>query len=79
MQPTQELVDEIFRDRILRAREMSPDEKFYAGAQLFERACQIMVAGIRNQFPNADEAQVADILEQRLQLVRRLDGISDWQ
>jgi len=79
MQPTQELIDELFRERILRAREMSPDEKFFAGPELFERACQIMAAGIRNQFPNADEAQVADILEQRLQIVRRLDGVSDWQ
>jgi hypothetical protein len=79
MQPTQELIDDMFRERILRAREMSPDEKFHAGAELFERACQIMVAGIRNQFPDADEAQVADILEQRLQIARRLDGISDWQ
>lgn len=74
MEPTQELVDSIYRERILRARRMSVEEKFLAGAELFEEVCQRMVDGIRCQFPAADETRVREILHQRLQLLRRLEG-----
>ena len=54
MQPTKELIDALFRDEVLRARRMPPEEKLLAGARLFEYACQITAAGIRNQFPEID-------------------------
>ncbi len=74
MQPTQELIDGIYRERVLRARAMPIDEKFIAGPRLFRRVCRIMVDGIRNQFPNASEEEVQDILRQRLALARRLEN-----
>ena len=73
MQPTQELIDDIYRERVLRARRTPPDVKFFDGPELFERACRIMAAGIRNQFPDADEAKVDEILGERLELLRRLE------
>ncbi|HLJ10379.1 MAG TPA: hypothetical protein VKU82_04285 [Planctomycetaceae bacterium] len=73
MNPTQELIDQIYRERVLRARRQAPDEKFFAGPRLFERACRLMIAGIRDQFPEADDAQVSAILNERLQLLRRLE------
>lgn len=69
-----ELADDIFRDRVLRARAMPPEEKLRAGAVLFERACRWMVAGIRHQFPNADEETVRNLLRERLAIARRLEG-----
>lgn len=50
------------------------EEKFLAGPNLFELACEFMRAGIRNQHPDADEAQVQRILEERLALGRRLES-----
>jgi hypothetical protein len=44
------------------------------GETLFEYACSITMAGIENQFPEADEAQRRRILEQRLELQRKLEG-----
>ena len=73
MQPTRELIYDIYRERVLRARGTAPEQKFFDGAQLFERACRIMAAGIRNQFPEADEEKVDEILVQRLELLRRLE------
>jgi hypothetical protein len=73
MQPTQELIDDIYRERVLRARRTPPAVKFFAGPDLFERACQIMAAGIRNQFPDADEPKVQEVLRQRLEITRRLE------
>ncbi|HWG42299.1 MAG TPA: hypothetical protein VN688_05885 [Gemmataceae bacterium] len=73
MEPTQELIDSIYRDKILRARRTSPEEKLLAGPRLFARACRLMADGIRNEFPDADEPQVQEILRARLALSRRLE------
>lgn len=75
MQPTKQLIDELYRERVLRAREMSPEEKLLAGPRLFERACRIMADGIRDEYPEADEEQVREILVQRLAVARRLERL----
>lgn len=74
MGPTKELIDELDRDEILRARRMPPGEKLFAGVELFDCACQMTLAGIRHQNPEADEQQVREILRQRLVLARRLEA-----
>ena len=73
MQPIKELADDIYRERVVRARRTPPEEKFLAGAQLFEFACKLMTAGVRAQFPDANDDKVLEILRQRLDLGRRLE------
>ncbi|MCY2989874.1 MAG: hypothetical protein NTY19_18675 [Planctomycetota bacterium] len=73
MQPTPKLIDELYRERVLRARQMSPEEKLLAGPRLFEYACEITRAGIRQQFPEANEQRVQEILAERLRLRRKLE------
>lgn len=73
MVPTKELIDDIFRERVLRARQESPEEKLLDGPRLFGMYCRIVADGIRNQFPDADEQRVQEILAQRIALMRRLD------
>jgi len=75
MQPTQELIDAIYREKVLRARNTPPEQKLFAGARLFEMGCEITKAGIRAQHPNADEAEVLQILKDRLALARRLEDV----
>lgn len=72
MQPTKELIDQLYRERVLRARRMPMDLKFALGAQLFEQSCRLMVEGIRNQFPDANESQVQEIFRTRLRRLRQL-------
>lgn len=66
MEPTQELIDDIYRQRVLQARQTPPDAKLVAGLQLFDYACGITKAGIRDQFPHADEERVLEILRERV-------------
>jgi hypothetical protein len=73
MGPTRELIDDIFREKVLRARRTSPEEKLLDGPRLFDLACRIMMDGIRHQHPEADEQQVREILKQRLELLERLE------
>jgi hypothetical protein len=73
MNPTRELLDDIYREKVLRARQTSPEEKLLEGPRLFEMACRITMDGIRSQHPDADEEEVLRILEQRLALRERLE------
>jgi hypothetical protein len=73
MNPSQELLDEMFWERVQRARRTPPAERFLDGPRLFDYACRITMAGIRHENPGADEQRVREILEQRLALQRRLE------
>ena len=73
MEPTQELIDDIYRERILRARATSPEEKLLDGPRLFDRVCRTMKDGIRMQFPDADEEEVRQTLLQRLAIAEELE------
>ena len=76
MRPTQELIDDLYRERVLRARATPPEEKLLDGARLFDLACRVMADGIRDQFPDADEELVQQLIRRRLDLLRRLEGAS---
>jgi hypothetical protein len=71
MEPTKELIDALYREQVERARKMPREEKLFGGARLFDRSCRIMTAGIRSQFPEADDRRVEEILRERLALIRR--------
>lgn len=73
---TQRLIDELYRKEVLDARAMSPRDKLLAGQALFEAACRITLAGIRNENPSASDEHCLEILRQRLELQRRLEETS---
>ena len=73
---TQRLIDELYREELIEARAMAPEEKVLAGQRLFEAACRITLAGIHNQFPENSEARCREILRQRLEYQRRLEETS---
>lgn len=74
MEPTKELIDELYRERVEAARRMSPEDKLLAGARLFDLTSKIMADGVRGQFPDADEHRVQEILRQRLDLIRQREN-----
>ena len=73
MQPTQELVDSIYRDRVLHARKQPLEKRFVEGLDLFGEACEWMKVGIRDKHPDADEFRVNNILIEQINRLRRLD------
>lgn len=74
MEPTKELIDDIYRNKVLRAREITPEERFRSGPELFHMACEWAKWGIRDQHPGADESEVAAFLRRRLALRKRLES-----
>ena len=73
MRPNRELDPEEYRQRVLRARAMSPEEKIAEGFRLYVKECEEMAASIRREFPEADERRVREILNERLDTMRRLE------
>jgi hypothetical protein len=74
MGPTPELIDALYRERVLRARQTAPVDKLFDGARLFDLACRVVKDGIRAQYPDADETRVDEILRERLALRERLEN-----
>jgi hypothetical protein len=70
----QPLADELYRERVLRARRTPPEERLLDGIRLYDEALERMKIGVRLTNPQADEAEVNGLLQQR---VRRLWKLSD--
>jgi len=68
MEPTQELIDEIYWEKVDRGKLMTPGERFLYGPRLFDRGLALGLAGIRHQNPAADEARVHEIMAERLMI-----------
>ena len=67
------LARQIDRGKVARARAMTLSEKFLAGAELFEEACEITRMGIRRQHPAWLEDQVESELIRRLEIGERIE------
>jgi len=70
------LADAIERDRILRARRTTIEQRLVQGAELFDYACQATMAGLRTQFPSAPEDELQERLRQRLKRARQLEAVT---
>lgn len=68
------LARQIDREKIERARAMSLSEKFLAGAELFEDACEVTRCGIRCLNPAWNDDQVEAELIRRLQISQRIEA-----
>ena len=71
--PYAALADELYRERVLRARQASPEQRFLAGEELFEWACSITMAGIENENPGISREECLKIIEQRLEMRARME------
>lgn len=74
MEPTKELADALFRDKVEMAKRMTVGERFDSAIELFEGALGMMRAGIRHQFPDAGEPEVERIVRERLAIFERLQS-----
>ena len=56
--------------QISRYRQMTGEQRLTVALELHELACDMARAGIRHQFPHADQAEIERHLRQRLELAR---------
>ena len=73
MSPSSDLIDSIYREKVLRARGMTVGERLDAGIELFEASLNWMRTGIAHQFPGSSPEQVEQQVKRRLDIARKLD------
>ena len=66
MEPTQDLLDQLAREDIEQARQMTPRQKLLAGGELFDDACRWTLAGIRSDHPGISHADALAELRRRI-------------
>jgi hypothetical protein len=71
MEPKLPIVD-LQREEIEDARRMTFEQKFLAGPDLFDMACEFAKAGIRFENPTFAEEQVIEELRRRIEIGERL-------
>ncbi len=70
--PYAEMIDELYRQEVLDARRMPPEEKLILGERLFRWACAITLEGIRFQNPKATDVECQQLLRERIELGKKL-------
>ncbi|QOV90680.1 hypothetical protein [Humisphaera borealis] len=73
MEPSPHLIDQVFLDKVTSAKAMTEEQRFLAGPELFDFACEWTKAGIRDMNPNADDAKVLELLRKRIALGEKLE------
>jgi hypothetical protein len=66
------MAEELYRQEVLDARRMSPEDKLILGERLFRWACAITLAGIRFQNPEAAEEDCQRLLRERIELGKKM-------
>jgi hypothetical protein len=77
MEPTLELIDSIYVEKVMRARRSSIEDKLDSGPSLNVVTCEAARAGIRAQNPEASPEEVERLLRLRFELARRLEEASN--
>jgi hypothetical protein len=73
MQPTDQLIDELDREELDRARRMTASQKLRAGGDLFDDACRWTLAGIRRDFPGISDIEALKELRRRIEADARME------
>ena len=69
----QSLKDQIFADKVRRARETPIEQKILEGPRLFDMNAEIIKGAIRSQFPGYSDEQINHEYFRRLQIARTID------
>lgn len=69
----QPLADALYWEKVERARRMKPEDRMQSGAELFDYACSITLAALREQMPGSSETQLLEALRRRLAIKRQLE------
>ena len=69
------MIDELYRQEVIEARQMSPEDKLILGERLFRWACAITLEGIRMQNPGVGDQACQRILRERIELGKVLETL----
>ncbi len=62
------------RRRVQASSGLSPEERILAGIKQSELAIRVVEDGLRDQYPDADEAAIASLLLERVRLMKKIQN-----
>jgi hypothetical protein len=68
-------MDDSFWEEIERSRRMTPEQRFQGTLEMIDLVHELRMAGIRRDFPNADDAEVLAILRKRIEVAEGLNAV----
>jgi hypothetical protein len=74
MKPTNDLIDDIYLEKVLRARTLPMAEKILDGPRLYAYACEAVRAGVQSQNPEATPEELKLLVQKRFELIRQLEN-----
>ncbi len=74
----QPLADAIYRERVLRAREMTPEERMIEGVRMFEIEQEAVRAEFSKTMPGASDAELAEAVRHHFHLAREQERGPDF-
>lgn len=75
---SQPLVDAIYRERVLRARKMTGEERMAEGVRMFEAEQDVVRAEFSGTMPDASDAQLTEAVRRHFQLAREQERGPDF-
>lgn len=73
MDPTPELIDAIYREKVERARRVPPERRMRIGPELYDRWRMLVEGSVHTDDPNATGEDVIREIDRRLRIARRLE------
>jgi hypothetical protein len=74
MEATPELIDDIYLEKVLRARATPIAEKLLDGFRLYKFASEAVRMGVRAQNPHATPEELELLIRERFELIQRLEN-----
>ena len=74
----QSLADELYRERVLRARQMTPGERMMEGVRLFEVEQEAVRAEFVKTMPGASEAELTEAVRRHFRRIREEERGPDF-
>jgi len=62
------------RRRVQASSGLSPEERILAGIKQSELAIRVVEDGLRDQYPDADEAAIASLFLERVRLMKKIQN-----
>jgi hypothetical protein len=75
----QPLSEQLYREEILRARKLTPQQRLRATFEVTEFALRMMRDSIRHHHPDADAEEIVRLGRERISKVRRIDELRRYQ
>ena len=68
-------MDVDFWEEVERSRRMTPEQRFRGTLDMIDLVQELRMAGIRRDFPSADDSEVLAVLRKRMEIAENLGAV----